>query len=124
VGQLVLEGVHPALRLEGNEQVGDGAADGEGDEDLHRRASACSCEERDDERAADDQVRELDRAQRQVGPLQLALQLVPDAPVAERLLGGAEEPAESGEALAPLTLARLARALDMRGEAGLDPRAL
>jgi hypothetical protein len=44
--------------------------------------------------------------------------------MAKRLLGRAEQARQSGEALALLALPRLAGALDVRGEAGLDPRAL
>src|SRR6188472_4146500 len=85
-----LERRHPALGLEGDEPVRDRAAHDEGDQDLEGLTAAQRCEDADQEAAPNDQVRELDRAQRQVGPLELPLQLQPHAAVRERLLGRPE----------------------------------
>src|SRR6185437_12189019 len=111
-------------RLERDEEVRDRATNGEGDQDLERRAPADRGEQCERESAADDQVGELDRAQRQVGPFELALQVPPDAAMAEGVFGRAEQTCERREALALLTLAGFARAFDVRREPRLDPRAL
>ena len=113
------------LGLERDPHVRQGGADGESDQDAERRAARNDREEGEQERAPQHQVGELDRAQRHVGPFEQALELQPEPAASESPLGRAEEPREGCQPLALLLLLGLARAaLDVRGEAGLDPRAL
>ena len=124
VGKLVFEGQHPPLRLERDPEVRKQGADAERDQDPHRRASGQRGEEHEQEAASGHQVEELDRTQGHVGALELGVHLLPQAPVAEGLLGQAEEPGERREALALLAATRATgAALDVRGEAALDPGA-
>ena len=70
------------------------------------------------------QVDELDRAERQVGPLEHSLQRPPVLPVRERLLGRAEEAREQREPLAVLlALDPCVRLVDVRCEPLAQPLA-
>ena len=79
--------------------------------------------EGEQEAAADADVEELDRPEREVGPLDLAVELLPEAHVRQRLLGRGEHSRRGGEALARAhACAALARLERVRLDAAAKPR--
>ena len=125
VGQLILESLHPPLRLHPDDQVRDKASDQETREDRNRASADDRCEHGEDERAADQEPGELDRTQGQVGPLEQKLQVPPLAAVCEGALGYPEQAAEHRQALtAGSVLGGAApRRLDVSCKAPFQPRA-
>src|SRR5437588_7872758 len=111
VGERVLDLAEAPERLEPDKAERERGAENEREEAEDRLRPGDRGEEADEQARAHRDVEELDRAERQVGPLEQALHRAPVAQVAEGLLGGAEERGERGEALALRLRALRRRAL-------------